>query len=409
MLDPGEAWSRLLLHLAPLPAVEIPRPAATGRVLAAPLTAGVDVPAADVSAMDGYALAGPAVEGANLPVAGTVVAGDPPGLEIEPGTAVRIMTGAPVPRGADRVVPVEATDGGAEQVLFRSGVTAGAHIRRQGEVLRRGEPLLAPGALLTPGALSLLATHGIQEVSVHGAPRVAVLVTGDEVVPPETTPKPGQLRDSHTDFLRAAVSGLGLEVRSLGIAPDRVEALRARVEDGLQAQVLLLTGGVSMGEYDLVEGVLAELGCRVLFDAVAIQPGKPMVAAHHPGGLVFGLPGNPASVMVGFWLFVRPALRRLLGLVDGFWHGALDGRLAAPLEGAKGRDRFLPAEVAFAGGRVWVTPASPKGSHDLATYARGSALVRVPAGSPPREAGAPCQVLPLGDWRTVTAADAANR
>lgn len=402
MLPPAEAWQRLVPHLGPLAPERLPRRAAAGRVLAEALSAGVDVPAADVSAMDGYALAGPVATGEALPVAGMVAAGDPPGRRLPTGETLRIMTGAPLPVGADRVVPVEETDGGSERVVLAAVPEPGAHVRRRGEILRRGDSLLAAGSLLTPGALSLLANHGIAGVAVHRAPRVAVLVTGDEVVPPESTPEPGRLRDSHSDFLLAAAGALGVEVTLLGIAPDRLEELRPRVEGGLAHDVLLLTGGVSMGELDLVEGVLGELGCKALFDAVAVQPGKPLVAARHPGGLVFGLPGNPASVMVGFWLFVRPALRRLLGLVDGFWHGALAAELTAPLPGAKGRDRFLPAEVAFRGGRLLAAPVESRGSHDLAAYARGSALVRVRAHAPPTPAGASCEVLPLADWRTVT-------
>jgi molybdopterin molybdotransferase len=224
---------------------------------------------------------------------------------------------------------------------------------------------------------------------------VAVLATGDEVVPPEVEPAPGQLRDSHTDFLLAAGASLGLRFISLGIAPDRVEELRELTREGLRRDVLLLCGGVSMGELDLVEGVLAELGCRAVFDAVAIQPGKPLVFAVHPGGLVFGLPGNPASVMVGFWLFVRPALRRLLGHEEGWWSGAVAGTLAAPLPGARGRDRFLPAEIELRDGVLHVKPVVPRGSHDLAAYARGTALVRAQAGAPAAPAGAGCEVLPL--------------
>jgi molybdopterin molybdotransferase len=153
-----------------------------------------------------------------------------------------------------------------------------------------------------------------------------------------------------------------------------------------------------MGEFDVVEDVFATLGCVPIFDAVAVQPGKPLVVAHHEKGIVFGLPGNPASVMVSFWLFVRPALRRLMGINDRFWHGALNGVLAAPLPGAKGRDRFLPAEVEFAGGKIHVYPAPPKGSHDLMAYAHGNALVRVPAHAESAAAGTTCQILPLADW-----------
>ncbi len=407
MIPPETAWQRLLPHLAPLPAERLPRRASEGRVLARARAATIDVPAADVSAMDGYAVAGEVAPGAALPVIGAVVAGDPPGLELPAGSAARIMTGATVPAGADRVIPVEASDRGAEAVSFTRSFEAGANIRRRAEVQRAGDELLPAGSLLTPGALALLATHGTAEVEVHRAPRVAVVITGDEVVPPDVEPRPGQLRDSHTDFLLAAGASLGIAFEPLGIARDRLDSLAGLIEKGLGYDVLLTTGGVSAGELDLVEGVLADHGCETLFEAVAIQPGKPLVAARHPhgpdhgGGLVFGLPGNPAGAMVGFWLFVRPALRRLLGLPDDFWQGALAAELAGSLPGATNRDRFLPAEIAFEGSRVLALPHAPVGSHDLGAYGRGTALVRVRAGEPAREAGERCEVLPLADWRTV--------
>ncbi len=392
-IHPDEAWRRIGERLSPLPEEGVERRAAVGRVLARALAATVDVPAADVSAMDGYAVGGAVMSGEPLPVAGTIAAGDPPDFALPPGTAARIMTGAPVPAGADRVIPVEKTDGGRERVTFAGGAEPGEHVRRRGEILRTGDLLLPAGSRLTPGALALLATHGHGELPVHRAPSVAVLTTGDEVVPPDTVPAPGQLRDSHTDFLLAAGATLGLRFVPLGIAPDRVDPLRDLIRQGLRADVLLLCGGVSMGEFDFVEGVLAELGCETVFDGVAIQPGKPLVFAVHPGGLVFGLPGNPASVMVSFWLFVRPALRRLLGFADSWWGPALPAILAAPLPGMGPRDRFLPAAVEIRNGEILVTPFPPKGSHDLATFAHGTALVRVPAGSAPREAGERCEVL----------------
>lgn len=415
MIDPREAWSRLLPHLEALPAERIGRRAAPGRILAEDLTATVDVPPCDVSAMDGYALTDAVRPGDRLPLAGVIAAGDAPGFELAAGTTARIMTGAPVPTGADRVLPVERTasepsgegaESGPERIRLDADPGPGANIRRRAEVLRTGDPLLDAGTLLTPGALSLLATHGVEEVAVHRAPRVAVLTTGDEVVPPEVEPRPGQLRDSNTDFLLAAGASLGLSFHSLGIAPDRRQELTRSVERGLDGDVLLLCGGVSMGEFDFVEDVLERLGHRLLFDAVAIQPGKPLVAAVPEGSgspdrraLVFGLPGNPGSVMVSFWLFVRPALRRMLGSEDGYWHGALCGELAAPLPGGKSRDLFLAAGARFEGGRLKVTPHPPKGSHDLAAYAHGNALVRVPAHAEPAGAGDPCEVLPLVDWR----------
>lgn len=403
MIHPDEAWARIAPHLAPLPAEDVPRRQALGRVLARAVDATVDVPAADVSAMDGYALAGAAEPGRRYPVAATITAGTAPGTTLTPPAVARIMTGAPVPAGADRVIPVEQSDGGTMEAVFTVPGEVGDHIRRQGEVLGTGAPLLGAGTLLTPGSLALLATHGYAAVPVHRAPRVAVLATGDEVVPPESVPAPGQLRDSHTDFLLAAGAGLGLAFEPLGIAPDRVEALAQLVERGLAADVFLLCGGVSMGELDLSEGVLARAGCTIRFDAVAIQPGKPVVFATHLGrdgrtGLVFGLPGNPASVMVSFWLFVRPALRALLGSPDSWWPG-IPAVLAAPLPGSAGRERFLPAHAVARKGRLEVTPFPPKGSHDLAAYGGGNALVRVRPGSPARPAGEPCEILPLADWR----------
>ena len=189
---------------------------------------------------------------------------------------------------------------------------------------------------------------------------------------------------------------MGLEFEALGIAPDRREALAAAIGKGLEADVLLLTGGVSKGEYDYVEEVLEGFGCTFLFDAVAMQPGKPLVAAHHPGGLVFGLPGNPGSVMATFWLFVRPALRRLMGRADGYWHGALAGVLAGPLPGAKNRDRFLPAEVEIAA----CSGAGPTGRQPRLTRSDGHCRRRSPGARACRSgaggSGRPCQYLPIG-------------
>ena len=398
MLPPDEAWRRIEPYARPLPAESIPRRSAAGRVLAEDLLASIDVPGSDVSAMDGYALAGEVAAGATLPVVGTIAAGAAPGDRLASGSALRIMTGAPIPHGADRVIPIEDTDRGKERVTVRVALEAGAHIRRRGEVVEKGAPLLPAGTLLTPGALGLIATHGYDRLPIVRAPRVAILTTGDEVVPPDATPQPGQLRDSHTDFLLAACAATGAVPHSLGIAPDRVAVLREKLREGLRSDVLIVSGGVSMGEFDLVEPVLAELGAQPLFDAVAIQPGKPMVAAVHPGGLLFALPGNPASAMVCFWLLVRPALRRLLGQSDAFWREALEGRLSSPLPAARDRDRILPARVRFEQGHLLVEPLVPVGSHDLAAYAQGTALVRVPAGSPARAAGDPCSVLPLANW-----------
>ena len=406
MLSPEEAWTAIVAEAETLDVEPASRGDAIGRVLAADLTATVDVPAHDVSAMDGFALGGEIEPGTVVPVEGIVAAGDPPGAAMRSGAAMRIMTGAPVPAGGDRVIPIEDTEftAGADDatgtVRVNEAVPASSHIRRRAEVTAAGGPLLSAGELLTPGGAGVLATHGIHEAPVYRRPTVATLSTGDEVVPAEAEPGPGQLRDSHRDFLGAAVAQLGIEAHSLGIARDDPADLRARVERGLASDVLLISGGVSMGEFDFVEAVLGEagFGCRILFDAVAIQPGKPLVAARHDRGWVFGLPGNPASAMVTYWLFVRPLLRCMTGSPDGYWNGALSARLEGGLPPAKWRDRFLPCRLRVESGEVLVDPRPPLGSHDLVAYGAGAGLVRVPKFSPPAEPGDRCEVLPVFGW-----------
>ncbi len=404
MLSPEEAWAAIAAEAATLEIERATRADAIGRVLAEDLTATVDVPAHDVSAMDGFALGANVEPGAVLPVEGIVAAGDPPGAELRRGTAMRIMTGAPTPAGADRVIPIEQTEFDAPEEADATGAVrivepapVDSHIRRQAEITAAGGPLLAAGELLTPGGAGVLATHGIHEAPVYRRPTVATLSTGDEVVPAEAEPGPGQLRDSHRDFLRAALSQLGIEARSLGIARDDPAELQAMVERGLESDVLLISGGVSMGEFDFVEQVLGGtgLGCRILFDSVAIQPGKPLVAARHDRGWVFGLPGNPASAMVTYWLLVRPLLRRMTGADDGYWRGALRARLEGDLPGAKWRDRFLPCRLRVESGEVLAEPRPPLGSHDLVAYGAGAGLVRVPKFSAPAGSGDLCEVLPL--------------
>ena len=406
MISLDEAWQRLLPHLDPLPAVAVPRRDALGRVLARPLAATADLPPADVSAMDGYAVAAPLAAGEARAVAGVVAAGEAPGRELPAGLVLRVMTGAPVPAGADRVIPFELTGEAAGVATFHEVPPAGANVRRRGEVVRAGERLLDAGTVLGPEALAVAAAQGFVELPVHRPPRVAVLTTGDEVVPPESEPPPGHLRDSHTDYLLAAGRGLGLAFTALGIAADDRDVLAERVAAGLaEHDVLLVGGGVSAGDFDFVEEVLAAAGCRPLFDAVAIQPGKPLVAAVRPEAdgrprrLVFGLPGNPLSVIVTFRLVVRPALLRLLGRPAAPLSGFLPAVLAAPAPATRGRERFLPCRLDLGPDALRATPLPSEGSHDLAAQARAPALLHLPADAPERAAGEPCRVLPPeGGW-----------
>ena len=401
MLPIEDAWSRLREHLRPTPSINVRRDRTNQRVVARDISATLDVPPYDTSAMDGFAL--PSDPAQPAPVAVVLAAGDEPGALLADGgagTVARIMTGAPVPADCDRVVPVELAsvqgdEKEGELVTFTDTGNSGQHIRRRGEVSTVGAPLIAAGTPVSAATTSLLATHGIDDVPVHAPPTVAFATTGNEIVPPETEPGPGQLRDSHSDFFCRVLNDLALPHQSLGIVPDDPAALRQTIQEGLRSDVLLLSGGVSKGEFDFVEDVLAEFGCTSIFDSVAIQPGKPVVAAHHPGGLVFGLPGNPASAQVCFWLFVRPALRILLGYDDAPWAGARSATLGGPLPRAKGRDRFLPCQLEDGTDGLVAHPLPPKGSHDVVAYGLVDGLVRIPAGSAPGEAGQTCSVLAL--------------
>jgi molybdopterin molybdotransferase len=273
---------------------------------------------------------------------------------------------------------------------------AGNAVRRRGEIVAAGAPLLPAGTPLGPAALALLASQGIGEVEIFAAPRVALVPTGDEVVPPEAAPGPGQLRDSHTDYLLAAGRRMGFEFTPLGIAPDDASALAARIGAALDAHdVVLVCGGVSLGGRDATEPALRALGVAIEFEGVAIQPGKPLVFGHRDGKLLFGLPGNPASVMVAFRLFVRPALERLRGRAARFWAEARAAALAAPLPAGKGRDRFVPARRVAGDGGEAAQPLGVRGSHDLVTFGAADLLLRIRAGEPPRTAGETVEAI---DW-----------
>ncbi len=402
MLTPEEAWRRINARLPLQPTAWRSRREALGGVLARPIAATTDLPAHDVSALDGYAYAGELAPGDKLRVRGVVVAGDPPGARLGPGEALQIWTGAPVPEGAERVVGIEETELSPERDWVRIARPAplGAAIRRRAEIVAAGAPLLPAGARLGPAALSLLASQGIDPVEIARAPRVAVIATGDEVVAPDLAPGPGQLRDSHTDYLLAAGRRLGLDFAPLGIAPDDAHLLEQWIGSALEKfEVVLVCGGVSMGGRDHTEDALRALGIAIEFDGVAVQPGKPLVFGHRSDRLLFGLPGNPASVMVAFRLFVRPALERLLGHDAGFWSSARPIPLAAPTGAGKMRDRFVPARLESGAEGSAVSPrARPlgvRGSHDLVTFGLADLLLRVRAGDPPRSAGDTIEAI---DW-----------
>ena len=352
------------------------------------------------STRDGYAVrAAEARAGAKLRCAGEIKAGDAVTQTLAPGTCVQIMTGAAVPPGADAVVMIEhaklegqETAGAGSQVWFERDARAGQNIVAQGSEAASGQTILTRGMRLGYAELALAAQVGVTQLTCAKKPRVAILSTGDEVVPLEQTPGPFAIRNSNSVSLAAQVQLAGGEPVLLGNAADKIEDLRGKIERGLKEDVLVLSGGVSMGKYDLVETVLKEIGTEFYFDAVAIRPGRPAVFGRCGDTFVFGLPGNPVSTMVTFELFVAPAVDLLSGAVAR----------ALPLVGAKlgealnekpGLTHFLPARTEWTGAVPVVRALKWQGSGDVAALAKANCFLVVPADKGQVQTGEPVTIL----------------
>ncbi|HET7207346.1 MAG TPA: gephyrin-like molybdotransferase Glp [Terriglobales bacterium] len=365
-----------------------------GRVLAEPVHADRDFPPFNRAARDGYAVR--SADLASIPqklnVIGEIKAGaaEVPG-PVTSGQAVAIMTGAPAPAGTDAVVMVEYTSSNGSQVEITRSIKAGDNIVPTGSEARQGNLLLAPGTRLDEAAISVLASVGKSRVRVYARPRVAILSTGDEVVSIETEPAPYQIRNSNTYSLAAQIKRSGGEPVLLPIAPDEITRLRELIEAGLQSDFLLLAGGVSMGKYDLVEQVLAELGAEFFFTGAAIQPGRPVVFGRVHGKYFFGLPGNPVSTMVTFELFARAILEALMGMRPRAV-AFLRARLKSDVKTKTGLTRFLPAILSGQFDEAEVELAGWHGSGDIATTARANCYLVI---APDRERFA------AGEWVPV--------
>jgi molybdopterin molybdotransferase len=347
-------------------------------VLAQEVNADRDYPPFDRSTRDGYAVrAAGAAPGTKLRCAGEIKAGDTVTAPLVAGTCVQIMTGAAVPPGADAVVMIEHTQRDAEVVRFDRETRPGQNIVPRGSEAKTGQTILTPGTRLGYAELALAAQVGENELRCATKPRVAILSTGDEVVLVHELPSPFQIRNSNSVSLAAQVRLAGGEPVLLGNAADRVEDLRAKIARGLKEDMLVLSGGVSMGKYDLVETVLKDLGAEFYFDAVAIRPGKPAVFARCGETFVFGLPGNPVSTMVTFELFVAPALDLLSG-AEARALPLLQAQLAAALHEKPGLTHFLPARVEWQGATPEVKALPWQGSGDIATLAKANCFLVVP-------------------------------
>ncbi len=359
------------------PATEsVPLDEALGRILARDVLADRDYPPFNRSARDGFAVIASDVAQvpATLDLIGETRAGEPSRFSLRPGQTVEIMTGAPGPRNADAVVMVEHSSRAGERVTLGRSVASGRNLIMAGSEARRGQVVLPKGRRIGYPQIALLGTVGCAEVPVCRRPEVAILSTGDEVLPVDARPEPYQIRNSNAHSLAAQVRRRGGRPRILPVARDTLAETRRLVEDGLRSDVLLLSGGVSMGKHDLVEEVLASLGAEVFFSAVRIQPGKPLVFARAGGTPVFGLPGNPLSTMVTFEVFASIAVD-LLGGAAASPLRFRRARLGMPFRHKPVLTRFLGARLEGDYADTVVRPDRGQGSGDVAAFARAECLM----------------------------------
>lgn len=392
LLTIDEALELVLERVQPLEAEEVPLDEAAGRVLAEPASAGVDLPSFPASAMDGFALRS-ADAPATFPIVGRIAAGRPAERALEQGEAMAIATGGVVPDGADAVVPIEDVEEQEHTVVVPGEVREGANVRARGGDLVSGDPVVAAGVRLGPVQLGALAAAGVTSVRCHRRPRTVLAVTGSELRSGGEPLARGEIYDANGIILSTQIHSTGATVDRLPPVKDDAAATRAAIEHGLEADVLVTSGGVSVGVYDLVRATEAELGVEEVFWRVAVRPGKPIAFGVRGRTLVFGLPGNPVSSLVGFELFVRPALLALQGLAKPrpvFRPGRL-GRSVKLVD----RDSLLRSRTAVEGGETVVSPLTGQESHMIAHAATADALVLIPSGEGELELGAAVSFLSL--------------
>ncbi|MCX7859459.1 gephyrin-like molybdotransferase Glp [Chloroflexus sp.] len=394
MVSIADATAMIMAHAQPLGSEEIDALTALGRVLATDIVAPEDIPDVPKAAMDGYALrAGDGL--APRRVVGELTAGGATTVALGPGEATRIMTGAPMPCGADAMIPVEMTEERDGMLFIQRELQPGDYVHTVGQDVARGQIALTAGTTLGAAEIGILATLGITRILAYRRPRVAVLATGDEVVEPSETRPGGAVRDSNRYALMAAVREAGGEPISLGIARDDAAVQRQAILRGLeQADVLITSGGVSMGTRDLIKPLLAELG-TVHFGRIAFKPGKPTTFATVGGKLVFGLPGFPVSSLVSFEVFVRPALRALQGDATPF-RPRVAVTLAEPIRPSPDRPEYQRIIVTYREGRLVAVSTGSQSSSRILSLRGANGLLLVPAGETVYPAGSTLPALLTG-------------
>lgn len=400
LLSIEQAFARIDAVAEALPVLRLPLAAALNRVTGEAVSAACDLPPFDQSAMDGYALrAADAGEGGvRLPLAATVAAGPHESIPVlPPGHACRIYTGGLIPRGADAVVRQEWTTREADQVLIQRATPVGQEIRRQGEELRRGTPLIEAGRRLNAGHLAMLAMAGVAEIAVRRAPRIRVLVSGDEVVDAGRVLRPGEVYNANGPLVAAWLARAGYRDVSVEQVADAEDAVRAALARGFdESDLLLTTGGVSVGDRDLIAGQAEALGAQRVLWKVAQKPGKPLYVAKLGKTLLMGLPGNPASVLVNLASFVRRALDRLEAVDEVgpvLWQGVLVSSIRADAE----RESWVRVRTELDDtGTLRVHPQSHQASHMLSNLAAADALAWVPVSLDPIAPGSRVRWITLG-------------
>lgn len=416
MLSVAQAEGQILSLVIPLTpdrdSETVSLDAALGRILAQPILGSVDIPHWTHSSMDGYAVRHSDFQDASkdggmlLEVIEEIPAGQVPRRSLQPGQAARIFTGAMVPEGADTVVMQENTVLQGHQVWITQVPDLGANIRHRGAFYQAGQPLLAGGIPIHAPELAILAAVQHREVRVFRRPQVVLFSTGDELVSPEQPLQAGQIVDSNQPALRALLTQMGIIPHSLGIIPDHPEALKQAIAQATAtADVVISSGGVSVGTYDYVESLLAELGAEIHIRAVAVKPGKPLTvatfqclgASDSKQGVYFGLPGNPVSALVSFWRFVQPALHKLSGLASGWGPMFVTGRSPHVLCGTGQRETYLWGRVQWRdGGYEFQLAEGGANSGNLVNLAQTNGLAVVPVGQTRISAGEPISILWLG-------------
>jgi molybdopterin molybdotransferase len=407
MLSVADAEHLIFAAVHPLTDSEGVRlPEATGRILATAVRSQLDFPHWDNSAMDGYAVRFEDVAAASgetpvsLQVIEDIAAGTPPQNTLKSGQAARIFTGAMVPPGADTIVMQEATRRDGDRVdVLQPPKAYGEFVRHRGRFYQAGTPLLNPGIRLQAAEIAVLAAAQCNVVKVIRKPRVAILSTGSELVAPNQPLKPGQIVDSNQYALAAFLHQLDIEALRLGIVADTPQNLRQTISEALQwGDVVISTGGVSVGDYDYIEGILQDLGGEIQVQSVAIKPGKPLTMARFPKlrSLYFGLPGNPVSALVTAWRFVQPALLKLSGLSHGWYPQFIEATTELALPAAPSRETYIWGQVAIRDGQFHFNCAGGSfSSGNLVNLAQTNACAVIPVGSPGIAAGERLSVLLL--------------